>query len=121
MMLAFAIPAEAQLFTYRGFVQIQSTAYPQPMPQDNNGLGAEALFRFEPAYKPVDWLMLAGSVDARMDTFEQVERTRRFDVRDRSLQRPLLSLRHATVTLRQRTFTIDVGKQFVRWGKADIL
>jgi hypothetical protein len=121
VVLAFAIPAEAQQFTYRGFAQIQSTVYPQTTPQDNETLGVEALFRFDPAYKPADSLTLAGSVDARTDTFEQVERTRRFDVRDRSLQRPLLSLRHATATLRKRTFTIDVGKQFVRWGKADIL
>lgn len=121
IVLAFAVPAAAQQFTYRGFAQIQSTVYPQTTPQENDALGVEALFRFEPAYKPVDWLTLAGSVDARMDTFEQVERTWRFDVRDRSLQRPLFSLRHATATLRKSTLTIDVGKQFVRWGKADIL
>ena len=121
IVLAFTVPAEAQQFTYRGFAQIQSTAYPQTTPQDNDRFGAEALLRFEPAYKPIDWLTLAGSVDARMDTFEQVERTWRFDARDRGLQRPSLSLRHATATLRKSTFTIDVGKQFVRWGKADIL
>jgi hypothetical protein len=121
VLLAFAVPAQAQQFTYRGFGQIQSTVYPQTTPQDDDRLGVEALFRFEPAYKPADWLTLAGSIDARTDSFEQVERTWRFDVRDRSLQRPPLSFRHATATLRKGTFAVDIGKQFVRWGKADIL
>lgn len=121
MLLAFAIPANAQEFTYRGFGQIQSTVYPQATPQDDARLGVEALFRFEPAFKPADWLTLSGSVDARMDTFDLVERAWQFDVSDRGLQRPPLSLRHATATLRKGTFAVDFGKQFVRWGKADIL
>jgi hypothetical protein len=42
-------------------------------------------------------------------------------VRDRNLQRTPLSLRHARATLRKGPLTADVGKQFIRWGKADIL
>lgn len=121
IVLAFAIPANAQEFTYRGFAQIQSTAYPQTTPQDDARFGVEALVRFEPAYKAADWLTLSGSVDARIDTFGLVERAWGFDVRDRGLQRRPLSLRHAAATLRKGTFAIDLGKQFVRWGKADIL
>lgn len=119
--LALACPANAQEFSYRGFAQIQSTVYPQATPQDNDRMGVEALFRFEPAYKPADWLVLSGSIDARTDTLELVERAWRVDVRDRGLQRPPLSLRHAIVTFRKGTFAVDIGKQFVRWGKADIL
>ena len=121
LLLVFAVPASAQEFTYRGFVQIQSKAYPQTTPQDGRRAGVEALMRVEPAYKPVDWLTLSGSVDARADTFEQVERQWRFDVRDRGPRRPALSLRHAAATIRRGTFTVDAGKQFIRWGKADIL
>jgi hypothetical protein len=121
LLLAFAVPASAQEFTYRGFVQIRSTAYPQTTPQDDRRTGAEALVRVEPAYKPADWLTLSGSVDARTDTFEQVERKWRIDLRDRGVLRPALSLRHATASIRRGTFTADLGKQFVRWGKADIL
>lgn len=121
ILLAFAVPAHAQQVTYRGFGQVQSTVYPQTMPQDDDRLGAEALFRFEAAYRPADWLTLSGSIDVRTDTFAQVERAWRFDVRDRSMQRPPLALRHATATLRKGTFAVDIGKQFVRWGKADIL
>lgn len=121
LLLVFAVPASAQEFTYRGFGQLQSTVYPQSTPQDDEQLAIEALFRIEPAYRPVDWLTLSGSIDARIDTIDQVERAWRVDVRDRRLQRPPLSLRHARATLRKGTLTADLGKQFVRWGKADIL
>ena len=121
LLLVFAVPANAQEFTYRGFVQIRSTAYPQTTPQDDRRAGAEAHVRVEPAYKPADWLTLSGSADARTDTFEQVARSWRFDVRDRGSVRPSLSLRHAMAAIRRGTFTVDLGKQFIRWGKADVL
>ena len=121
LLLLVAAPASAQEFTYRGFGQIQSTVYPQSTPQDDEHVGVEALFRIEPAYRPADWLTLSGSIDARIDTIDQVERTWRVDVRDRGLQRPPLSLRHARATIRKGPLTADVGKQFIRWGKADIL
>ena len=57
----------------------------------------------------------------RLDNLEQVERKWRLDVRDRGTRRPALSLRHAVATLRRGTLAVDVGKQFIRWGKADIL
>lgn len=121
LLLVFAVPASAQEFTYRGFAQIQSTVYPQSTPQDDERIGVEALFRFEPAYRPIDWLTLSGSVEARADSFDQVDRAWRVDVRDSRFKRPALSLRHAAATLRKGTVAVDIGKQFVRWGKADIL
>ena len=121
LLLLIAAPASAQEFTYRGFGQIQSTVYPQTTPQDDEHVVVEALFRIEPAYRVTDWLTLSGSIDARIDTIDQVERTWRVDVRDRGLQRPPLSLRHARATVRKGPLTADVGKQFIRWGKADIL
>ena len=119
--VAFVVPASAQEFTYRGFAQLQSTVYPQTTPQDGDRVGVEALVRLEPAYKPADWLTLSGSIDARADTFEQVEREWRFDVRDRGFARPAVSLRHAAATVRKGAVAVDFGKQFIRWGKADIL
>jgi hypothetical protein len=121
LLLVFAVPASAQEFTYRGFGQMQSTVYPQATPQDDERLTIEALFRIEPAYRPIEWMALSGSIDMRLDTAAQVERDWRIDVRDRRLQRPALSLRNARATLRKGTLTADLGKQFVRWGKADIL
>src|SRR6187402_3330164 len=88
VLLLFAVPAGAQQFTYRGFAEVQSTGYVQAAPQDDDRVLTEALFRLEPAYRPVDWLTLSGSIDARIDSAEQVERVWRIDVRDRGLQRP---------------------------------
>jgi hypothetical protein len=119
--LTVACPATAQELTYRGFGQIQSTVYPQATPQDDDRLVAEALFRIEPAYRVTEWMTLSGSIETRVDTAQQAERDWRIDVEDRSLQRPALSLRHAQVTLRKGRITGNVGKQFIRWGKADIL
>ena len=121
LVIVLACPASAQDFTYRGFAQIQPTVYPQTTPGDDDRLAVDALFRVEPALRVTDWMTLSGSFDARADTLNQVERDWRVDVRDRRLQRPALSFRQAQATLRRGTLTAHVGKQFVRWGKADIL
>lgn len=121
LLLVFTTPASAQEFTYRGFGQIQSTLYPQTAPQEDDRAAVEALFRIEPAYRPLEWLTVSGSIDARIDTLEYVERAWAVDVRDRRLRRPGLSLRLARATLRKGTLALDLGRQFVRWGKADIL
>ena len=121
VLLALAVPASAQDFTYRGFGEVQSTFYPQTTPQDDDHVAVEARFRIEPAVRPVDWLTLSGSVDARIDNLEQVEREWRFNVDDRLIRRPAFSLRHAVATLRRQTLAVDIGKQFIRWGKTDIL
>jgi hypothetical protein len=121
VLLAFAVPASAQDFTYRGFGEVQLTGYPQTTPQDDDRAVVEGRFRFEPAFKPAGWLTLSGSFDARIDNLEQVEREWRLDVRDRGVQRPALSLRHAAAMFRRRTLALDVGRQFIRWGKTDIL
>lgn len=121
ILLAFAAPAVAQDFTYRGFAEIQSAAYPQTTPQDTDRVSVEGRFRFEPAYRAASWLTLSGSGDARIDNLRLVDRTWRLDVRDRGVQRPALSLRHAAATLRRGPVAVGLGKQFIRWGKADIL
>jgi len=121
LLLVFAVPASAQEFTYRGFGQIQSTVYPQSTPQNDEHGVVEALFRIESAYKPAEWLTLSGSIDARIDTLGQVEREWRFDLSDRGVQRPAFSLRDGRATVRRGTLALDLGKQFIRWGKTDIL
>jgi hypothetical protein len=121
LLLIFAAPASAQEFTYRGFGQIQSTVYPQSTPQNHEHGVVEALFRVESAYKPAGWLTLSGSMDARIDTIEQVEREWRFDVGDRGVRRPAFSLNEGRATVRRGALAVDAGKQFIRWGKTDIL
>ena len=115
------VRAGAQNFTYRGFAEARVTGYPQQTPRDPDRLALEGHVRFEPAYKPAEWLTLSSSLDARLDNLEQVARTWRIDIRDRGLQRPALSIRQAAASFRARRLAVDLGKQFLRWGKADIL
>jgi hypothetical protein len=119
--VALAAPAAAQDFTYRGFAEVQATAYPQTTPQDADRLGVEGRFRFEPAYRAASWLAVSASGDARIDNLQLAERAWRLDVRDRGVRRPAFSLRHAAATLRRGPAVVVLGKQFIRWGKADIL
>ncbi|HKY19633.1 MAG TPA: hypothetical protein VJM31_00315 [Vicinamibacterales bacterium] len=121
ILLVLASSASAQDVAIRGFAEVQSAAYPETTPQDADRVAVEGRFRFEPAYKATSWLTLAGSADARIDNLELVERAWRFDIRDRGVRRPPFSLRHAAVTLRRGPVAVDLGKQFIRWGKADIL
>ena len=113
-------PAYAQQVTYRGFAEVRTKPYWRTVPNDDDRVEVEGRLRFEPALRPATWLAIAASVEARIDNQELVEREWRFDVRDRSLQRPALALRQLSATLRRGRVVADVGKQFIRWGKADI-
>jgi hypothetical protein len=116
-----ASPAGAQEATYRGFMELRAAAYPQTSPRDADRITAEGHARLEFAYKPAPWLSAAASADARFDNLDQVERRWSVNIRDRGLRRPALSIRQAVATLRSPGVTVDVGKQFIRWGKTDIL
>src|SRR4051812_15930150 len=106
----------AQEVTYRGFSEVRLTAYPQVTSRDQDRAVLEGHVRFEPAYRPTDWLVLSSSLEGRLDNLEQVERSWRIDIRDRTLPRPALSVRQAAVTFHGRGVTADLGKQFIRWG-----
>ncbi len=119
--LAHGPAAEAQELSYRGFAEVRSILYPLTTPKDAERVSLEGRVRFDPAFRPVSWLTLSGSLEGRLDNIEQVERSWTFDWRDRTLRRPSLSLRQASATLRRGHIAVDLGKQFIRWGKADIL
>jgi len=57
----------------------------------------------------------------RASSHGQVDDDWGLDARNRGTKRPRLSLRRATATIVRGRFTIDVGTQFIRWGKTDIL
>ena len=57
----------------------------------------------------------------RFDSHQQVERALHIDWQDRSLRRPTLSLRDYNATISRGKLTAEFGKQFIRWGKVDIL
>jgi hypothetical protein len=121
LVVCFGCAASAQDFTFRGFVEGRATVYPQITERDDDRVAIEGHVRFEPAYRPAPWLTLTSSFDGQLDNLEQVDRSWNIDIRDRTVQRPALSIRQAAAAIRAHGLTADIGKQFIRWGKADVL
>jgi hypothetical protein len=111
----------AQSFTQRGFLDLRAIGYPETTPGDSGRAIAESLFRYEASYRITPALRLAGALDARADTHLQTERDLRLDWWDRSLLRPAVSVRRLSLIYGRGPITVEFGKQFIRWGKADIL
>jgi len=119
--LSFAGAACAQSFSQRGFLQADFIAYPQTAPNDSGQAIGEALFRYEAFYKlSSDW-QFAGGIDARADTHQQVDRAWELSWADRQRRRPSFEVRQLNATYNRKKLTVVLGRQFIRWGKADIL
>ena len=88
--------------------------------RDDTQVVADSLFRWEPSLKAGSWRFDA-SFDARMDSHDMTQRTRRRHVWDRTIQRPALAVSRLSVSWARGPVTFVAGKQFVRWGKTDIL
>jgi len=111
----------AQTVSQRGFVEGTGVFYPQVAPNDaTRGIG-DALLREEVFLKPAEWIQFAAGLDLRANSDNQVENTWRLDFSDRGVLRPRAAVRRLTATITAGHFTLDVGKQFIRWGRADIL
>ena len=120
-LLGLAFAAAAQDFTQRGFFETDFIGYPQTTPNDTGQAIGEALFRYEAFYKlSSDW-QFAGGIDARTDTHEQVDRAWELSWDDRTMRRPSFAVRQLNATYAKKKLTVVLGKQFIRWGKADIL
>jgi hypothetical protein len=117
--MTYAGIVNAQTFSGRGFAEGRGFFYPQTTPTDTDHVNGDALVRAEGFFKPAPWIQFAGGLDARAG--DQVEDRWQLDFRDRTLQRPRFSVRRLSATLTRRGFTIDAGKQFIRWGKTDIV
>src|SRR5919197_105696 len=116
-----ATPVVAQTLTQRGFLEATIFTFPQTTPSDPTQIVGEFLGREDAFFKPAPWMQFAGGIDVRADSHHQVEDRWRFDVADRSAERPRISLRRASATVRRGALTVDAGKQFIRWGKTDIV
>jgi len=121
LLLVLASPAGAQVFSQRGFVDAQGVFYTQEAPNDPVQAVGDLLAREEVFLKPSDWVQFAGGLDFRANSHDQVEDDWRLDYSDRGVLRPRLSVRRASATFSRAGFTLDVGKQFIRWGKTDIV
>jgi len=112
--------AHAQVLSQKGFVEAKGIGYPQTTTIDDTQFVGEALLRYEAAVKPAAWLWLNGGIDARADTHDQTEWDG-ISWSDRSARRPGLAVRRLDATLTRGPLSLQAGKQFVRWGKTDIL
>ena len=116
-----AVPCFAQNYTHRGFIETRGTLYPQEAVNDRAHMVGESLFRYEGFYTASSKLQFAGSVDLRTDTHFQVERDFTLSWQDREIQRPLGQVRRLSATYHDGPLTFEIGKQFIRWGKTDIV
>lgn len=111
----------AQTMTGRGFVEGSLSLFPQQALNDPTRAVSDLLVRDDVFVKPAPWIQFAAGFDLRANSHEQVDDRWRLDVSDRGVRRPRASLRRLTATLTHGPLTVDVGKQFIRWGKADIV
>jgi hypothetical protein len=122
--LVLAAGAWGQNFSERGFLETTGIFYPQAAPNDGGQAIGESLFRYEGFYKLTN-LRFAGTIDARFDTHQETARA--LDSWwnqawwDRGLRRPMLSMRRLSAQYTRGKLTVEVGKQLIRWGKADVL
>jgi hypothetical protein len=120
-LLLIGASAFAQNYTQRGFIESRSTVYPQGAANDRARIVGDSLFRYEGLYRASPAFQFAGAVDFRSDTHRQVERDFKLSWWDREIQRPLGEVRRLSATYHNGPVTLEVGKQFIRWGKTDIV
>lgn len=113
--------AGAQSLSQRGFVDASALLFPATTQTDSVRAVGDLRVRDEVFVSASSWLRLAAGVEARANSHEQVDTRWRLDADDRGLRRPALSLRRATATFTRGPLTLDLGRQFIRWGKADIV
>jgi len=111
----------AQNFDQRGFLENEAVFYPQSAPNDSSVAVDSILLRWEASYKFTPWFTLAGSFDTRTDSHRQTARDDSVDLDDRGILRPAFSVRRLSARLHKSKFTAEIGRQFIRWGKTDIL
>ena len=113
--------ASAQGVSYNGFLEGRTYLFPQEAPNDPERVVGDGLFRNELTLRPASWFHIAAGLDLRLNSHDQVEDEWRLDFEDRGVQRPRAAVRRLAATMSARGFTLDVGKQFIRWGRADII
>jgi hypothetical protein len=112
---------EAQTLSNQALVEGRGIWFGEQAPNDPTRGIIDVIARDDMTVTPARWLQLSGGVELRANSHDQVEEDWRFDVEDRSVLRPRLSLRRLSATFSQRRFSVDVGKQFVRWARADVV
>ena len=88
---------------------------------DREHLVGDVLAREEVFVRPAEWMRLTAGLELRANSHDQVEDSWSLQFWDRSVRRPRLSVRTLSATVTRGPFTLDAGKQFIRWGKTDIV
>ena len=114
-------PLSAQVPWAPGFIETRGLLFPQEAANDDTRAVADALWRQEGLFRPASWLQLAAGADLRANTHDEVEHVWRLDWEDRHTHRPRLAVRRLAATVAARGFTLDVGKQLIRWARTDVL
>jgi len=121
LMLSLSYPAGAQEYTQRGFLESRGIVYPLKAVNDPAQFVGDTLFRYESLYKPASNFQINAAVDLRTDTHHEVERTAHLSWWDREQRRPLAEVRRLSAAYHNKGLSLEAGKQFIRWGKTDIL
>ncbi|MBC8164934.1 MAG: hypothetical protein H7Y20_03555 [Bryobacteraceae bacterium] len=114
--------AFAQDFAQRGTLEFRGYGFPDTATNDSSRAIGETLFRYEFSKSlSIPNLKFFGETEMRVDTHRQTERRVFVNFADRISQRPAISVRRASLLYNKGRLTVEAGKQFIRWGKADIL
>jgi hypothetical protein len=119
--VVWASLAGAQTVSERGFIDGRLFLFPQAAPNDQTQAIGDVLLREEVFVKPATWIQFAAGADLRANSHDQVEDQWRLDFSDRGVLRPRAAIRRLTATITAPKLTLTLGKQFIRWGRADIL
>ncbi|HKW96881.1 MAG TPA: hypothetical protein VJN43_04065 [Bryobacteraceae bacterium] len=120
-LLLLAPACFAQSFTQRGFLETDLLGYPQTAAGDSGRAVGGAILDYDASYKLSPSLIFSGGIEARTDTHHEVDREFGLSYWDRGAARPAFSIKSLNATYTKGLVTVELGKQFVRWGKADIL
>ena len=120
---AETLPArdESAAVFQRGFIELRGVGFPQIAANDPHRILGDSLIRQEAFLKPARSLQFAVGVDLRGSSSDEVENEWRLDLDDRSVLRPRAAVRRLSMAITTPHFSLDLGKQIIRWGRADML
>jgi hypothetical protein len=121
ILLLSAAAGAAQPVSSRGFIEGRTFFFPQDASLDRQNLIVDVLAREDLIGRPADWLRLQAGFEFRANNADQLDHSWQPDIRDRGLKRPILSVRRLDATVTRGALTVDAGKQFIRWGKTEIV